>query len=155
LLYLLYKKVNWNRIIVRRKLFMSKQVVSTTQAPKALGPYSQAIQVDNTLYISGQIGVDPQTNEFVGETTTQQAHQIFENIDEILHEAEFSRADIVKAGLFFDDLSDFTVVNDIYEKYFETTSIEAFPARSAVQVAALPKKAKLEIEIVAMKPTTK
>ena len=130
---------------------MSKQVVSTTQAPKALGPYSQAIQVDNTLYISGQIGVDPQTNEFVGETTTQQAHQIFENIDEILHEAEFSRNDIVKAALFFDDIADFALVNDIYAQYFDTTSVEEFPARSAVQVAALPKNAKLEIEITAMK----
>jgi len=126
---------------------MSKKVVSTTTAPKALGPYSQAILNDNTLYISGQIGIDPETDEFAGATTAEQAH----NIDNILHEAEFSRNDIVKAALFFDDIADFALVNDIYAQYFDTTSVEEFPARSAVQVAALPKNAKLEIEITAMK----
>lgn len=130
---------------------MSKKVVSTTTAPKALGPYSQAILNDNTLYISGQIGIDPETDEFAGATTAEQAHQIFDNIDNILHEAEFSRNDIVKAALFFDDIADFALVNDIYAQYFDTTSVEKFPARSAVQVAALPKNAKLEIEITAMK----
>ncbi|MGB2540599.1 RidA family protein [Leuconostoc suionicum] len=130
---------------------MSKKVVATTKAPKALGPYSQAVQNNNTLYISGQIGINPETDEFAGSTTAEQAHQIFENIDNILHEAEFSRNDIVKAGLFFDDIADFALVNKIYAKYFETTSIEEFPARSAVQVATLPKNAKLEIEITAMK----
>ncbi|QEA58966.1 RidA family protein [Leuconostoc koreense] len=130
---------------------MSKKVVSTTTAPKELGPYSQAILDDKTLYISGQIGIDPETNELAGATTAEQVHQIFNNIDNILHEAEFSRNDIVKTTLFFDNLADFALVNDIYAKYFDTTSVEELPARSAVQVAALPKNAKLEIEITAMK----
>lgn len=130
---------------------MSKKVIATTQAPKALGPYSQAIQSDNTLYISGQIGIDPETDTFVGHTTIEQTQQIFKNIDAILHTAEFSRADVVKTTLFFDDLNDFTSVNKLYEVYFGANAIDTLPARSAIQVAALPKQAKIEIEIIATK----
>ncbi|CAM3175929.1 Rid family detoxifying hydrolase [Leuconostoc rapi] len=130
---------------------MSKKVIATTQAPKALGPYSQAIQTDHTLYISGQIGIDPETDMFIGHTTIEQTQQIFKNIDAILHTAEFSRADVVKATLFFEDLTDFASVNKLYETYFGANAIDALPARTAVQIAALPRQAKIEIEIIATK----
>lgn len=124
-----------------------KKVINTTAAPAAIGPYSQAILVDNTLYASGQLGIDPATGDFVAGGVTEQTEQVFRNIKAILTEAGMTMNDIVKTTCFLSDMGDFAAMNEVYARQFEGT----FPARSAVAVCTLPKNGLVEIEILAIK----
>lgn len=124
-----------------------KKVINTTAAPAAIGPYSQAILVDNTLYASGQLGIDPATGDFVAGGVTEQTEQVFRNIKAILTEAGMTMNDIVKTTCFLSDMGDFAAMNEVYARQFEGT----FPARSAVAVRTLPKNGLVEIEILAIK----
>lgn len=123
-----------------------KQVISTTEAPAAIGPYSQAILVGNTLFASGQLGIDPQTGEFASGVTAQ-TEQSFRNIHAILREAGLTIDHVVKTTVFLADMADFAAMNAVYEKQFTGT----FPARSAVAVKTLPKNGLVEIEVIAIK----
>lgn len=121
-----------------------KQVIATTQAPAAIGPYSQAVRVGDMLFASGQLGIDPATGEFP-EGVTAQTEQAFRNIHAILAEAGFTIDQVVKTTCFLADMGDFAAMNAVYEKQFTG----AFPARSAVAVKTLPKNGLVEIEIIA------
>lgn len=124
---------------------MNKTVISTTKAPDAIGPYSQAIKVNNMIYTSGQLGINPETGE-LPEQLEEQAHQVFKNLKAVLEEAGASLDHVVKTLVFLADMNDFVAVNDIYKQYFTSN----YPARSAVEVARLPKDAKLEVEAIAV-----
>lgn len=127
---------------------MIKQVISTSNAPAAIGPYSQAILIDNTLYASGQLGIDPDSGDFVPGGAKEQTEQIFQNIKAVLATAGMTLADVVKTTCFLADMADFTDMNVVYARHFEGLT---FPARSAVAVRTLPKNALIEIEILAIK----
>ncbi|MDR2472375.1 MAG: RidA family protein [Tannerella sp.] len=122
-----------------------KKVISTTQAPAAIGPYSQAVNVGNLLFVSGQLGINPATGEFVQGGVREEAQQAFNNINAILNEAGFAMSDIVKATVFLSDMADFAAVNEIYATQFDGS----FPARSAIAVKSLPKNGLVEIEVIA------
>ena len=124
-----------------------KKIISTTNAPGAIGPYSQAIVAGNTVYVSGQLGLDPSTGQFAGDTAAEQAVQIFENIKAILEEAGSDMDHIVKTTCFMKNMEDFGSVNEVYAQYLSEGS---YPARSAVEVAALPKGGLVEIETIAI-----
>ncbi|MDR1578328.1 MAG: RidA family protein [Deltaproteobacteria bacterium] len=123
-----------------------KQPVETLNAPKAIGPYSQAIVAGQTIYVSGQLPINP-TDGIIPSETVDQACQALRNIQAILEAAGSSLDDVVRVGIFLTDLEDFTVVNEIYQSFFSPP----YPARSTVEVMALPKAAKLEIEAIAVK----
>ena len=124
-----------------------KKVIFTEKAPAAIGPYSQAIEANGMLFLSGQLPVDPVTGEFVPGGVTEQTTQCFENIKSILSEAGLTTANIVKTTVFLADMSLFAEMNSVYATYFEGD----FPARSAFAVKALPKGALVEIEVLAVK----
>ncbi|ANK60843.1 Rid family detoxifying hydrolase [Loigolactobacillus backii] len=126
-----------------------KKVIATSTAPAALGPYSQAVLVDQTLYASGQIGLKPETGSLNGADVTSQTKQIMANMGAVLTAAGMNYADVVKTTIFLTNVADFTVVNDLYATYF--TDAKFLPARSTVQVAALPDDALIEIEYTATK----
>ena len=123
-----------------------KQVIATTNAPAAIGPYSQAIQAGNILFASGQLGINPITGEFA-EGVKKQTLQVFKNIKAILAEVGFEIGDVVKTTVFLANMDDFAAMNEVYASQFEG----AFPARSAVAVKTLPKNGLVEIEVVAVK----
>ena len=123
-----------------------RKVIFTEKAPAPIGPYVQAVQVDNTLYISGQLGIDMETGE-MGDCVVSQTRNSLKNMVAILEEAGMTTDNIVKTTIFLDDMGNFGAVNEVYAQFFG----EAFPASSCVQVAALPKAAKVEIEAVACK----
>jgi len=125
---------------------MDKKIVHTDGAPQAIGPYSQAVQVGQFLFTSGQLGLDPQTGQFP-EGVKEQAKQSLKNVQAILEEAGLTLNDVVKTTVFLKDMNDFADVNDIYASFFTTP----YPARSAVEVARLPKDARVEIEVIAVK----
>lgn len=120
--------------------------VSTDKAPAAIGPYSQALDTGNMLFISGQIPIEPATGT-MPETVEEQAKQVLTNIQNILAEAGLSMQNVVKTSVFLADLGDFAAVNEVYASFFA----EPYPARSCVQVAAIPKGAKVEIETIAVR----
>ncbi len=122
------------------------KVISTPNAPKAIGPYSQAILAGNTLYCSGQIAINPQTDTFIGGSIVEQTEQILKNIAGLLSAAGFSYNDVVKTTCFLADMKDFAVFNGLYEKAFISK-----PARSCVAAKELPKGALAEIEVIAVK----
>ena len=122
-----------------------KKVISTTKAPAAIGPYSQAIQVGNLVYTSGQIPIDPATGVFVEGGIREQTRQSLLNVKAILEEAGLTMSDVVKTTVFLADMNDFADMNAVYAEFFE----EPYPARSAVAVKMLPKGALVEIEVVA------
>ena len=124
---------------------MEKTIISTPDAPAAIGPYVQAVLAGNTLYSSGQLGLDPATGE-LPEGVAAQTHQALANIKAILDKAEFSKADVVKTTVFLTDMGAFAAVNEVYAAFFGETK----PARSCVEVAALPKGGLVEIECVAV-----
>ena len=126
---------------------MSKEIINTPNAPAAIGPYVQAIKAGNMLFASGQIPIDPATGEIVEGGIEAQAHQSMKNAVAVLEAAGYTTADVVKTTVFITDLADFGVVNEIYGSYFGGS----FPARSCVQVAALPKGAKIEVETISVK----
>ena len=122
-----------------------KQVISTLQAPAAIGPYSQAIRVGNLVYTSGQLPIDPATGAFPEGGITAQTRQSLLNVQAILAEAGLSMNDVVKTTVFLADMNDFAAMNAVYADIFS----EPFPARSAVAVKTLPKGAQVEIEVIA------
>ena len=124
-----------------------KKVIFTEKAPAAIGPYSQAIEVNGMIFLSGQIPLNPATGEFVEGGIAEQTAQAFENIKQILAEAGLTTAHVVKTTVFLADMSLFAEMNAVYARYFEG----AFPARSAVAVKALPKGALVEIECIAVR----
>lgn len=123
---------------------MTKQIISTASAPAAIGTYSQAVRVGNTIWVSGQIPLDPETKELVTGDFEAQARQVFQNLKAIVVAAGASLDDVVKATIFLVDLSHFALVNKIMAEYFR----EPYPARAAVGVAALPRGAKIEVECI-------
>ena len=134
-----------------------KHVINTTAAPAAIGPYSQAIQVGNLLFTSGQIPIDPATGSFVDGVIREQTRQSLTNVLAILKKAGLDMTNVVKTTVFLADMDDFAVMNEVYAQFFagqggkaQHTS-EPFPARSAVAVKTLPKGALVEIEVVAAK----
>ncbi len=126
---------------------MSKRVIASPLAPKAVGPYSQAVEANGTLYVSGQLPIDANTGEFAPGGVKEQLEQIFKNIGYILEEAGYSFSDVVKSTVYLTDMNDFAVLNEVYAKYYS----EPFPARVAYAVAALPKNAKAEVDVIAVK----
>ena len=126
-----------------------KEAIHTDKAPKAIGPYSQAIKADGMIFVSGQIPLDPVKGEVVGSTVEEQAHQVLRNIRAILEAAESSMARVVKSTVYLAEMNDFPRMNAVYSEYFP----EPFPARAAFQVSRLPKDVKIEIEVIALTET--
>ncbi|GAA8635982.1 RidA family protein [Helicobacter pylori] len=124
-----------------------KEVIHSTLAPKAIGPYSQAIATNDLVFVSGQLGIDANTGEFKGTDIHSQTTQSMENIKAILKEANLGMDSVVKTTILLKSLDDFAVVNEIYGSYFK----EPYPARATFQVAKLPKDALVEIEAIAIK----
>ena len=122
------------------------KAIATQNAPAAIGPYSQAIEANGTVYVSGQLGIDPSTGNFTEGGAVAQARQSLTNISNILKEAGLSMKNVVKVTVLLADINDFAAVNEIYKDFFEAP----FPARSAFAVAALPKGGKIEIEAIAV-----
>ncbi|MDR5866491.1 RidA family protein [Halomonas koreensis] len=122
----------------------NKAVINTDQAPAAIGPYSQAIKAGNTVYLSGQIPLDPATMEIVSDDFETQARQVFTNLKAVCEEAAGGLKDLVKLNLYLVDLDNFAIVNRVMEEYFDAP----YPARAAVGVKALPKGSQVEAEAV-------
>ena len=123
---------------------MSKRIISTPNAPAAIGPYSQAVQHGETIYVSGQLPLNPETKK-MDDDVSAQTEQSMNNIKAILTEAGSSMENVIRCGIFVTDLADFATVNEIYASFFEGD----YPARATVQVAALPLGAKVEIDAIA------
>lgn len=122
-----------------------KKIITSKEAPAPVGPYSQAIEVDGMVYLSGQISINPKTNEvFTGEIQ-KQTEMVMENIGAVLKAADLQFSHVIKTAIFLTDMNDFSKVNEVYGKYFA----ENPPARSCVQVAGLPKGVNVEIEVIA------
>ena len=121
-----------------------KRVILTSNAPAAIGPYSQAIRVGEMLFVSGQLGIDPATGDFVPGGAKEQTEQVFKNIKAILKEAGASLENVVKTTVFLADMADFSIMNEVYGKEFSAP----YPARSAVAVKTLPKNGLVEIEVI-------
>jgi len=124
---------------------MSKKTVNTSAAPAAIGPYSQAVIADGFLFVSGQIPLDPETGQIVSGSIEDEAVRVMSNLSAILEEAGVGMADIVKTTIYLTDLADFAKVNEVYGRYFSSDP----PARVTVQVAGLPKGARMEIDAIA------
>ncbi len=124
-----------------------KRIINTPKAPAAIGPYSQAVEANGTLYISGQIAIDPAQGKLIDGDVTAQTEQVMRNIGAILAEAGYSYADVVKSTCLLADISDFKAMNEVYAKYYPADS----PARAAFAVKDLPAGAKVEIETIAVK----
>ncbi|MGD8731342.1 MAG: RidA family protein [Anaerolineales bacterium] len=127
---------------------MKREVIASKNAPAAIGPYSQAIKAGMFVFASGSLGVDPATGEFAPGGVEAQTRQSLENLTAVLSEAGTSLENVVKVTVFLADMNDYTAVNAVYAEFFGDTP----PARSAVQVAALPKAAQIEIEVIALIP---
>lgn len=125
-----------------------KKIISTKNAPDAIGPYSQGIEAGGFVFTSGQLGLVPETGEFAGNDVKSQAVQAFENLREILKASDCTLDDVVKTTCFLKNMDDFVIINEVYTRFL---SGENYPARSAVEVAALPKGGLVEIEAIAMK----
>ncbi len=123
-----------------------KEIISTKNAPGAIGPYSQAIRIDHLVFLSGQIPIDPKTGEFVSENIAEQTKQVFRNLSAVLEASGASLDDVVKTTVFLADMEDFAEMNEIYAECFG----ENMPARATVQAARLPKDAKVEVECIAV-----
>ncbi len=123
---------------------MTKQIISTADAPSAIGPYSQAVRVGNTIWISGQIPLDPATKELVPGDIEAQTRRVFENLKIIVLAADASLDDVVKVNIFLTDLTHFALVNKVMAEYFRAP----YPARAAVGVASLPRGAQVEVECI-------
>lgn len=125
---------------------MNKTIITTDKSPAAIGPYSQAVEVNGMIYTSGVIGVDPETGE-AGATIEEQTVRVFENLKGLLQDAGSSLNQAVKTTVFIKNMDDFGKVNEIYASYFDG----AFPARSCVEAARLPKDLLIEVEVIALK----
>lgn len=125
---------------------MKKRVIQTERAPKAIGPYSQAIQAGGFLFLSGQVPLDPKTGELVKGDIGQQTKQVLENIKGVLESQKLGMEDVVKVTIFLKNIGNFNQVNEVYRSYFPTSP----PARSTVEVARLPRDVEIEIEAIAL-----
>ena len=125
---------------------MTVKAIASEKAPAAIGPYSQAVQAGNTIYVSGQLPIDPEIGEFAGSDIATQTQQSLNNIRNILEKAGTDMGHVVKTTVLLADISDFAAMNAVYAEFFK----EPFPASAAFQVAALPKGARVEIEAVAV-----
>lgn len=125
-----------------------KSAISTKQAPAAIGPYSQAVRIDNLLYTSGQVALDPATGQLVSGGIAEQTTQVLENLKAVLGAAGSSLVSAVKTVVFLKDMNDFAAMNSVYGRYLAPEGVVA-PARSTVEVARLPKDALVEIEVIA------
>lgn len=125
---------------------MQKKILHSNNAPAAIGPYSQAVQAGDTIYVSGQLPVDPATGEFAGDDIASQTKQSLENIRAVLASAGADMTKIVKTTVFLKDMKEFGAMNEVYAKYFPADC----PARAAIQIGCLPKDARVEIEAVAV-----
>jgi len=123
------------------------RIIKTAHAPAPIGPYNQAIEANNTLYISGQIGMNPATSELVQDSLENETHQVMANLAAILKEAGYDWSNIVKCSIFLSDMNDFPNVNEIYGSYFS----DQYPARETVQVGKLPLGVNVEISAIAVK----
>ena len=123
------------------------RTIATDAAPKAIGPYSQAIAIDRLVFTAGQVALDPKSGELVGTTTAQQTEQVFKNLQAVLTAAGSSLGNVVKTTVYLADMADFAQMNEVYAKHFGTHK----PARSTVQAAGLPKAARVEIDVIAVK----
>lgn len=126
---------------------MSKRVIASPLAPKAVGPYSQAVEANGTLYLSGQLPIDAQTGEFPEGGVKEQLVQIFKNLQYILEEAGYSFDNVVKTTVYLTNMGDFGTLNEVYSQFYR----EPYPARVAYAVAALPKGALAEVDVIAVK----
>lgn len=124
---------------------MKKDIIKTDKAPKAIGPYEQAIRIDNIIFTSGQIPIDPHTNTIVKGDIRVQARRVFENLKGVVESCGSSLENVIKVTVYLADLNDFEEMNRIYEEYFEKSK----PARSCVEVSALPKGAAIEADLIA------
>ena len=122
-----------------------KQAVSSPDAPKAIGPYSQAVRAGQLLFVSGQVPLDPATGQLVDGDIAAQTRRVFDNLGAVLKAGGRSFADVVRTTVFLADMNDFAAVNEVYGTYF----FEPYPARATVQVARLPKDARVEIDVIA------
>jgi 2-iminobutanoate/2-iminopropanoate deaminase len=126
---------------------MSKEQISTSHAPAAIGPYSQGVQTDALVFVSGQTPLDPETGALVGGSVEVQAVRVLENVGAVLAAAGLGFEDVIKTTVFLRDMADFAAVNSVYATYFPAP----FPARSCVAVAGLPRDARVEIEAIAVR----
>ena len=126
---------------------IKKEIIKTQKVPLAIGPYSQAIRAGNLLFLSGQISINPETNEFIDGDIEIQTEQVLKNIKAILEAGNSSLEDVVKVTIYLRNMEDFALVNKIYSKYFE----KSLPARATLEVSNLPKNAKVEIDAIAIK----
>jgi 2-iminobutanoate/2-iminopropanoate deaminase len=122
-----------------------KQAVSSAEAPKAIGPYSQAVRAGQLLFVSGQVPLDPTTGQLVEGDIAAQTRRVFANLSAVLEAGGRTFADVVRTTVFLADMNDFAAVNEVYGSYFS----EPYPARATVQVARLPKDARVEIDVIA------
>jgi 2-iminobutanoate/2-iminopropanoate deaminase len=125
---------------------MSKQIIQTEKAPAPIGPYSQAVKANGFLFVSGQVAINPGTNEVVTGGVANEAHQVMKNVDAILKEANLTFQHVIKTTIFLSDMSLFAEVNEVYASYFDGD----FPARETVAVKGLPKNVNVEISITAV-----
>ena len=124
-----------------------KKIINTKKAPKAIGPYNQAVLIKDILYCSGQIGINPKTNQLINNNIEEETKQVLENIMAILDTEKMTVSNVVKSSIFITDMSQYTKINSIYSKYFTNDS----PARETIEVSKLPKDANIEISIIAVK----
>ncbi len=124
-----------------------KRIINTSEAPNPIGPYNQAVQAGNMLYVSGQIPIDPVTNEIITGSVTEETQQVMKNIIAVLKEASYTISDVVKTSIYLSDMNLFAEVNEVYGAYFTSD----FPARETVAVKGLPKNVNVEISVIAYK----
>ena len=126
---------------------MSNQIIFTKEAPAPIGPYSQAVLAGNTLYVSGNIALDPDSGQLINENITEETHAVMKNMEAILRSAGYSFADVVKCTIFIKDMGEFGTINEAYGQYFKSNP----PARETVEVSRLPKDVRVEISCIAVK----
>ena len=126
---------------------MKKKIISTSQAPSAIGPYNQSIKINDTLYISGQIPLMPKTMELVSGNIEEETHQVMKNLESIIKKAKMSFKNVVKSTIYLDNMKNFSKVNNVYGSYFEKGHE---PARETVAVRSLPKGVRIEISMIAV-----
>ena len=124
-----------------------KKIILTNNAPKAIGPYSQAILINNTLYCSGQIAINPEDGELITSDITTETKQVMKNLGSVLEEAGMAFENVVKCSIFMKNISQYTEINQVYAEYFDKNP----PAREAVEVSVLPKNVNVEISLIAVK----
>lgn len=126
---------------------MRNQIIFTSEAPAPIGPYSQAVLTGNTLYVSGQIALDPDSGELINENITEETHAVMKNMEAILRAAGFGFSDVAKCTIFIRDMGQFGTINEAYGQYFKSNP----PARETVEVSKLPKNVNVEISCIAVK----